>query len=55
MPKPLKRSNPGYKHDKSLTPFDGKIDMFMDSGEKLIKNKTKLEANGHFFKTTTTP
>ena len=50
VPKPLKRGNPRYKNDKNLTPFDGKIDMFMDldmdSGEKLIKNKTKLEANG---------
>ena len=47
MPKPLSR---GSNNDKKPAPFDGKIDMFMDmdmdSGEELIKNKTKLEENG---------
>ena len=41
--------NPRYSNHKSPVSFDGKtdmeMDMDMDSGEELIKNKTKLEEN----------
>ena len=55
--KPRKRGirkkigKPTYNNDKKPSPFDGKIDIYvdMDSGEELVKNKTKLEENGPRF------
>ena len=40
--------NSRYSNHKSPAPYDGKtdMDMDMDSGEELVKNKTKVEENG---------